>query len=161
MSGRLAEWPYILLVEDDEQVCDILGEFLQDSGYQVDVVTPPGVLDGPMISQFLLRDAPYGAQWIGARIRTALPANEFMTDYEEWLAIQNGAAPKRQIQFDATPRYIATGRDLAEYIHSGPALGWAAALILATPSGGTDQHYAGMYPPAQAVSHPSNPYRKS
>jgi two-component system nitrogen regulation response regulator NtrX len=37
MSGRLAEWPYILLVEDDEQVCDILGEFLRDSGYQVDV----------------------------------------------------------------------------------------------------------------------------
>jgi DNA-binding NtrC family response regulator len=37
MSGGLAEWPYILLVEDDEQVCDILGEFLRDSGYQVDV----------------------------------------------------------------------------------------------------------------------------
>ena len=37
MSGRSAEWPYILLVEDDEQVCDILGEFLRDSGYQVDV----------------------------------------------------------------------------------------------------------------------------
>jgi len=37
MSGGLVEWPYILLVEDDEQVCDILGEFLSDSGYQVDV----------------------------------------------------------------------------------------------------------------------------
>ena len=37
MSGELAEWPHILLVEDDEQVCDILGEFLRDSGYQVDV----------------------------------------------------------------------------------------------------------------------------
>ena len=37
MSSGLAEWPYILLVEDDEQVCDILGEFLRDSGYQVDV----------------------------------------------------------------------------------------------------------------------------
>jgi DNA-binding NtrC family response regulator len=37
MSGGLAQWPYILLVEDDEQVCDILGEFLRDSGYQVDV----------------------------------------------------------------------------------------------------------------------------
>src|SRR3954471_771903 len=37
MSGGSAEWPYILLVEDDEQVCDILGEFLSDSGYQVDV----------------------------------------------------------------------------------------------------------------------------
>jgi len=124
-------------------------------------VTPPGVLDGPLISQFLLRDAPYAAQWISAQIRTALPANEFLTEYEEWLAIQNGAAPKRQLQFDATPRYITTGRDLAEYIHTGPALGWAAALILATPGGGTDQRYSGIYPPTEAVSYPSNPYRKS
>jgi hypothetical protein len=124
-------------------------------------VTPPGVLDGPLISQFLLRDAPYGAQWIGAQIRTATPASEFNTEYEEWLAIQNGAAPKRRTEFDATPRYIATGRDLAEYIHSGPALGWAAALMLATPGGGAASHYSGMYPPTEPVSYPSNPYRKS
>jgi hypothetical protein len=124
-------------------------------------VTPPGVLDGPLISQFLLRDVPYAAQWISAQIRTVLPTNEFLTEYEEWLAIQNGAAPKRQLQFDATPRYITTGRDLAEYIHTGPALGWAAALLLATPGGGTDKRYSGIYPPAEAVSYPSNPYRKS
>ena len=96
-----------------------------------------------------------------AHIRTTVPASEFMTDYEEWLAIQNGAAPKRKIQFNATPRYIATGRDLAAYVHLGPALGWAAALILATPGGGADPRYSGMYPPAKAVSYPSNPYRKS
>ncbi|MEH2499288.1 hypothetical protein V1294_005767 [Bradyrhizobium sp. AZCC 1678] len=124
-------------------------------------VTPAGVLDGPMISQFLLRDVPYAAQWISAQIRTALPSNEFLTEYEEWLATQNGTAPKRRIQFDATPRYITTGRDLAEYIHSGPALGWAAALILATPGGGADPRYTGMYPPTEPVSYPSNPYRKS
>ncbi len=124
-------------------------------------VTPPGVLDGPMISQFLLRDAPYGAQWISAQIRTTTPANEFMTEYEEWLAIQNGAAPKRQLQFEATPRYLATGRDLAEYIRSGPALGWAAALILATPGGGTETRHAGMFPASEAASYATNPYRRS
>jgi hypothetical protein len=124
-------------------------------------VTPPGVLDGPLISQFLLRDVPYAAQWISAQIRTTLPTSEFLTEYEEWLAIQNGAAPKRQLQFDTTPRYITTGRDLAEYIHTGPALGWAAALLLATPGGGADKRYSGIYPPAEAVSYPSNPYRKS
>ncbi|HVQ73459.1 MAG TPA: vanadium-dependent haloperoxidase [Bradyrhizobium sp.] len=124
-------------------------------------VTPPGVLDGPLISQFLLRDVPYAAQWISAQIRTTLPASEFLTEYEEWLAIQNGVAPKRRLEFDATPRYITTGRDLAEYIHTGPALGWAAALILATPGGGADKRYSGMYPPAEPVSYPSNPYRKS
>ena len=37
MSGGLAEWPCVLLVEDDEHVCDILDEFLRNSGYQVDV----------------------------------------------------------------------------------------------------------------------------
>jgi hypothetical protein len=67
-------------------------------------VTPPGVLDGPLISQFLLRDVPYAAQWMSAQIRTASPANDFLTDYEEWLAIQNGTPPKRQLQFDTTPR---------------------------------------------------------
>ena len=124
-------------------------------------VTPPGVLDGPLISQFLLRDVPYGSQWIGARIRTASPASEFLTEYEEWLATQNGAAPKRQMQFDPTPRYIATGRDLAEYVRPGPAFAWAASLLLATPAGGPDPRYAGLYPLAEPASYPSNPYRRS
>jgi hypothetical protein len=124
-------------------------------------VTPPGVLDGPMISQFLLRDVPYAAQWISAQIRTASPASEFLTEYEEWLAIQNGTPSKRRLQFDAAPRYITTGRDLAEYIRTPPALGWAAVLLLATPGGGTDQRYSGIYPPAEPASYPSNPYRKS
>ncbi|MCA1552554.1 vanadium-dependent haloperoxidase, partial [Bradyrhizobium sp. BRP19] len=124
-------------------------------------VTPPGVLDGPLISQFLLRDVPYAAQWISAQIRTALPTSEFLTEYEEWLAIQNGAAAKRRLEFEATPRYITTGRDLAEYVRAGPALGWAAALMLATPGGGTDQRYSGMYPVTEPVSFPSSPYRKS
>jgi hypothetical protein len=124
-------------------------------------VTPPGVLDGPLISQFLLRDVPYGSQWIGARIRTALPASEFLTAYEEWLATQNGEAPQRQMQFDPTPRYIATGRDLAEYVRSGPAFAWAASLLLGTPAGGPDPRYAGLYPLAEPASYPSNPYRHS
>jgi hypothetical protein len=124
-------------------------------------VTPPGVLDGPLISQFLLRDVPYGSQWIGARIRTASPASEFLTEYEEWLATQNGETPRRQTQFDATPRYIATGRDLAEYVHSNPAFFWAASLLLGTAAGGPDPRYAGLYPLAQPAQYPSNPYRRS
>jgi hypothetical protein len=124
-------------------------------------VTPPSVLDGPLISQFLLRDVPYASQWISAQIRTALPTSEFLTEYEEWLAIQNGAAAKRRLQFDATPRYITTGRDLAEYVRTPPAFAWAAALLLATPGGGTDQRYSGIYPPTEPASYPSNPYRKS
>ena len=44
-----------------------------------------------MVSQFLLRDMPFGAQWISARIRPATPDSEFLTEYEEWLRAQNGA----------------------------------------------------------------------
>ena len=124
-------------------------------------VTPPGVLDGPVISQFLLRDVPYGAQWIGARIRTATPASEFLTGYDEWLKAQNGQAVGGQPQFDPTPRYIATGRDLAEAVRLTVAQPWTLALLFATPSGGPDPRYGGMFPLAQPALNPSNPYRRS
>ena len=35
-------------------------------------VIPPGTLEGPYISQFALRDAPHGAQYIPAQIRTVV-----------------------------------------------------------------------------------------
>jgi hypothetical protein len=124
-------------------------------------VTPPGVLDGPLISQFLLRDVPYGAQWIGARIRTSTPASEFLTGYDEWLKAQNGQAVSGQPQFDPTPRYIATGRDLAEAVRLTVAQPWTLALLLATPSSGSDPRYGGMFPLAQPALNPSNPYRRS
>ncbi|MGG5818767.1 hypothetical protein [Falsiroseomonas sp. HW251] len=124
-------------------------------------VTPPGVLDGPVISQFLLRDVPYGAQWIGARIRTATPESEFLTEYDEWLRVQNGEAPRGQLRFDATPRYIATGRDLAEAVRTGVPQPWTLALLLATASGGPDPRYGGMFPLAQPALNPSNPYLRS
>jgi hypothetical protein len=124
-------------------------------------VTPPGVLDGPVVSQFLLRDVPYGAQWIGARMRTTAPDTEFLIEWDEWLATQNGEAPRRQMRFDPTPRYIAAGRDLAEYVRAGPPLYWAASLLLATPAGGLDPRYSGLYPLGQPALYPSNPYRVS
>jgi hypothetical protein len=125
------------------------------------IATPPGVLDGPVISQFLLRDAPYGAQWISARMRTTTPASEFLTDYEEWLRVQNGVMPRGRLEFEPNLRYIATGRDLAEYIRSGPAFYWAASLMLATPALGPDPRFAGLYPPTQPPLYASNPYRRT
>jgi hypothetical protein len=124
-------------------------------------VTPPGVLDGPVISQILLRDIPFGAQWISARIRTTTPGSEFLTEYGEWLRVQNGQAPRGQLRFDPTPRYIATGRDLAEAVRQGPIVTWAVAMLLMTPTAGTDPRYGGMFPVAQPALNPSNPYRRS
>jgi hypothetical protein len=124
-------------------------------------VMPPGVLDGPMISQFLLRDVPFGAQWTSARIRPATPATEFLGDYENWLRAQNGQPVGGQLQFGDAPRYISNGRDLAEASRQGPVLAWTVALLLLTPSSGADPRYGGMFPLAQPALNPSNPYRRS
>ena len=124
-------------------------------------VRPPGVLDGPMVSQFLLRDVPCGAQWLDARIRAATPASEFLTEYGEWLRAQNGQAVNGRPQFDSTPRYIATGRDLAESVRQGISLASNVALLLLTPAGGPDPRYGGMFPISEPVLSPTNPYRRS
>jgi hypothetical protein len=123
------------------------------------VVTPPGVLDGPMVSQFLLRDVPYGSQWISARIRPATPASEFLVTYEDWLRAQNGEAPRRGVSFEATPRYITTGRDLGEWVRHVPQFGVAVLPLLALPAFAPDPRYGGMFPAAQPPTNPSNPYR--
>ncbi|NNL65432.1 MAG: phosphoesterase [Myxococcales bacterium] len=89
------------------------------------VVTPgtlfrgetPGDRVGPYLSQFLWHDVPYGAAPIVQRYQTPIPGDDFMTSYEEWLAIQRGAAPAASIRFDATRRYLRDARGLGEYVH--------------------------------------------
>jgi hypothetical protein len=123
---------------------------------------PPGTLNGPMVSQFLVRDTPYSAQFISARIRTTKPEGEFLTDYAEWLRVQRGAAPSGRVQYDPARRLIANGRDLGTYTHVTPPAGsWAAALQLALPSSEADPSYGGMFPAAQLAFAQSNPYPRS
>ncbi len=51
------------------------------SGRKVRNVVPPGVLIGPHVSQFILKDIPYGAQAIPGLIRAQAPGtvNDFIT----------------------------------------------------------------------------------
>lgn len=77
----------------------------------------PGDLSGPFISQFLLRDIPYGAMTIVQRYRTTLAGDDHLSDYAAWLKIQNGMPPTTANRFDPTPRYLRSGRDLGEYVH--------------------------------------------
>lgn len=123
-------------------------------------VTPPGVLDGPYISQFLYRDVPFGAQALPARIRSYTPANEFLTGYDEWLHVQSGNAPRARIAYDPTLRYIANTRDLAAYAHAAAAFGVIGNQLLSTPSA-ADAAYGGLYPAVQNTLAASNPYLKS
>ncbi len=76
-----------------------------------------GDLAGPYLSQFMLLETPFGAERIERKMRTPVAADDYMTDYSEWLAIQNGALPAGPNRFDPTRRYLRNGRDLSEWVH--------------------------------------------
>jgi hypothetical protein len=79
----------------------------------------PGDLAGPFVSQFLLKPIKYGTLRITQRELTAVTDQDYMMDYAEWLAIQNGnpVDPMAPGTFDPTRRYIRNPRDLATYVH--------------------------------------------
>jgi hypothetical protein len=103
---------------------------LYAAGTTTKYVIPPGVLDGPYISQFLLQTIPWGTQSVSPLIRTALPGNDFLLDFQEWLTIQNGGSSGKSITYDPKNRYIVTVRDLGEYAHIGGPTYLGASLIL-------------------------------
>jgi hypothetical protein len=76
----------------------------------------PGDSTGPYISQFLLKDVPYPATPIVQRIRSGATNVDYLTSYNNWLANQNGAAAA-MMHLNTTPRYVRSGRELAEYDH--------------------------------------------
>ncbi len=76
----------------------------------------PGDLIGPYLSQFLWLDIPQGTMSVPQQMYTRLPGAAYLTDYDEWLAIQNGFIPP-PYQMDPIPRYIRNLRDLGEWAH--------------------------------------------
>ena len=72
---------------------------------------------GPYVSQFLVLDVPFGAMRLRQKIRVPVPGNQWMTSYASWLAVQNGGVAGT-IAFDPTPRWIASGAALAEWVHT-------------------------------------------
>ena len=76
-----------------------------------------GDLDGPYISQFLVRPVQTVSTTFEQRYRTPTSTNDFITTIGEWLQIQSGVPPWREYVWDDTPRYIRNGRDLAEWVH--------------------------------------------
>ena len=78
----------------------------------------PGELNGPYLSQFLWRPVPFGALTITQKYNVPVAGNNHLTNYNEWLAIQNGANPSgiTALSTDPTPRYLRNNRDLAQYV---------------------------------------------
>lgn len=98
----------------------------------------PGVEQGPYLSQFMLLGntsvagegavtdgyIQYGALRIDQRVPAAAPGVDFMTDFNDWLNVQNGADPQSGNEAeiygppaDVARRFISTPRDLATYVH--------------------------------------------
>jgi hypothetical protein len=76
-----------------------------------------GDLAGPYLSQFLLHPIPYGSLTISQKQKTVVPGVDYLTVFNTWLAVQNGATGPFNDAFDATPRHIRSMRDLGQYVH--------------------------------------------
>jgi membrane-associated phospholipid phosphatase len=112
----------------------------------------PGELSGPFISQFLLKDVPFGPYVVPQKVRAGLAGVEYMTDYAAWLNVQNGSptpVPPFQTVPAAAARYLNDNRALSAYLRAdfSPQGFINASLILNTFG-------------LNALS-PSNPYRAS
>lgn len=72
--------------------------------------------DDPMVAQGYVS---YGAQRIDQRINAHLTGRDYMTDWSLWLDVQNGADMSGTDAYmpDGNPRFIATPRDLATFVH--------------------------------------------
>lgn len=77
--------------------------------------TGDGDLEGPFLSQLLLRDTSIWPRTQDARalFPTRTDANDRMVTFPAFLAVQNGASPPNDITLSGTPTYMGTGRDLA------------------------------------------------
>ncbi len=90
-----------------------------------------GTQEGPYISQFLYLPVPVGPavntnggtggtpgiDFQARKTPTSTTANDFMTTYNEWHAIQQGNSPTLSTAFTASRLFIRDGRDLAQYVH--------------------------------------------
>ena len=71
---------------------------------------------GPFISQFLLRPISYGSLTIRQRQQTVMPGIDYLTQFPDWLTIQNGGTIGTDA-LDPERRFIRNMRDMGHYVH--------------------------------------------
>lgn len=73
---------------------------------------------GPYLSQFLLHPVPFGVQGFHQRNKTLRAGQDFITQWPEWVVVQNGA-PRDFVSshFDDELHYLRNGRDLSQWVH--------------------------------------------
>lgn len=80
----------------------------------------PGCLNGYYLSQFFLRDVPYGAQQLSGKIRPLPAGKDYMSTEMNWLAVQRGCDFNQDCNLAAGEPLLAfmrNGRDLAQFVH--------------------------------------------
>ena len=115
---------------------------------------------GPYLSQFLLKSIPFGVQFVEQKMLTVQSGRDYMTDYAEWLSIQNGSTPATAGAFDPVRRYVRNGRDMAQWVHIDvlfQAYFNAMLMMIAGPDPNDKDTGGGMKVPLSAA----NPYIKS
>jgi hypothetical protein len=77
-----------------------------------------GDAKGPYLSQFLCHPVPFGVQGFQQKNKTLLAGRDFMTNWDEWVKVQNGE-PRDFVasDFDPVLRYTRNGRDLSQWVH--------------------------------------------
>ena len=91
----------------------------------------PGCGTGPYVSQFLIKDIPFGSFTFVQRQQPPKPKTDFLTDFGEWLVVQDGNQPRppaatqpgNPIPLRCLPngdpdrRFIRNLRDLTHLVH--------------------------------------------
>lgn len=75
-----------------------------------------GAFIGPYLSQFLIRDIPFGATKIPQKYRVAVPGKDYLTTFDDWRAMQNGGLAPSTAFADGM-KHMTTPRILTEYLH--------------------------------------------
>jgi len=77
-----------------------------------------GDLIGNYISQFLLLPVPQSGTTVDQFYPTPIQGFDHMVSESDWINILRGGSPTTSTTFDPETRYITTGRDLAEFVHT-------------------------------------------
>lgn len=96
-------------VSRGEQVGPYLSQFLLIGNPGINPNDVPHVLEDGLIA--------YGAVRIDQRVRTATPGVDYLTDWKEFLDVQDGANTRLRESYAPGYRFIATPRDLATWVH--------------------------------------------
>jgi hypothetical protein len=76
-----------------------------------------GNLVGPYLSQFFYLPCLYGANILDQKIVSPVAGVEFLTNFTEFLRVQNGLQPAQSLSYEPVSRFMINGRDIAHYVH--------------------------------------------